>query len=67
MYFRRCFCNLMIESSQVNPCDLNILINCDKSKEEQDNQTFYCHVECFREKLHKEVEGYLIVDVLEDA
>ena len=47
-----CFCNQEIKSSKTDPADINILINIDKPKERQCNQTFYCHIECFREKIH---------------
>lgn len=66
LQYRCCFCNLMIKSTNVDPCDLNILINCDKSKEKQDNQTFYCHINCFREKLHKDIIKLLIVDLIDE-
>ena len=50
--FLCCFCNQTIESSHVNPCDINILINVNKHKDQQYNQSFYCHIACFREKLN---------------
>ncbi len=59
-----CFCNKNIKSDEINPCDINILTNWDKSKERQHNQTFWCHVECFREKLHKDVQKNLVVHLL---
>jgi len=52
-----CFCNQGTESSKINPADINIQINFDKSKDQQYNQTFFCHVECFREKLHDSVKN----------
>ena len=64
--FMCCFCDKNIESTNVDPCDLNILINLDKSKEYQDNQTFYCHIECFREKLHKNIHNYLVVRMVDE-
>jgi hypothetical protein len=54
-----CFCNKKIESSNVNPADLNIQINWDKSKDMQYNQTFFCHIECFKEKLHDSIKNSL--------
>lgn len=62
--YRCCFCNQMIESTNVDPCDVNILINYDKAKEQQDNQTFWCHIRCFREKLHNEIKNLLVVDAV---
>lgn len=59
-----CFCNEHIESNNINPCDLNILTNWDKPEEKQRNQTFWCHIECFQKKLHKNVRQHLIVQLL---
>ena len=50
--FRCCFCNQLIESSKSDPADVNVLINIDKDKEQHYNQTFYCHINCFRATLH---------------
>jgi len=61
-----CFCDKNIESTNVNPCDINILTNWDKPKNKQHNQTFWCHIECLRDKLHKSVQQHLIVDLLTD-
>lgn len=63
--YRCCFCNNMIKSTEVDPCDLNILINIDKPKDKQDNQTFYCHINCFREKLHTDILKMLVVDFVD--
>jgi hypothetical protein len=63
--YRCCFCDQMIESTRINPCDLNILINYDKPKDEQDNQTFWCHIECFRKSLHENIRKMLVVDILD--
>lgn len=56
----------MIKSSESDPCDLNILTNIDKSKDKQDNQTFYCHASCFEQKLDESVRGYLVVHIADD-
>jgi len=45
-----CYCSEGIESDKINPCGVNILINIDKPKEKQDNQTFWCRVECFKQR-----------------
>ena len=63
--YRCCFCDQMIESTKIDPCDLNILINYDKPKDQQDNQTFWCHIECFRKNLHENIRKLLIVDVID--
>lgn len=58
------FCNKIIDSTEINPCDLNILTNWDKSERYQHNQTFWCHFECFKQTLHKEVQQHLVVHLL---
>jgi len=60
--FRCCFCNEMITPNDVDPCDVNILTNIDKPKDKQENQTFYCHIDCFKEKMHYKMAGFLIID-----
>jgi len=64
--FRCCFCNTHVHSTNVDPCDINILINIDKPKDKQDNQTFYCHADCFKNILHKDLKGLFIVDLVDD-
>jgi len=61
-----CFCNNIIDSDVVNPCDISILTNWDKPKNKQHNQTFWCHINCFRKALHSEVRDNLVVDLLTD-
>ena len=58
------FCNQKIESDNLNPCDINILTNWDKPKSNRRNQTFWCHLECFRKRLHKEVQQHLVLHLL---
>jgi formiminotetrahydrofolate cyclodeaminase len=65
--FRCCFCNKGIESSKTNPAEINVLINLDKSKDQQYNQNFYCHVECFREKIHEAMRMHFhLHNILDD-
>ncbi len=64
--YRCCFCNKMIISGPVDPCDVNILTNIDKAKGSQQNQTFYCHASCFEGHLHEAIRGYLVVHIVGD-
>lgn len=57
--FTCCFCVGGIASSKTDPCDLNVLVNIDEPKQKQYNQTFYCHLQCFKEKLSKRIPLYL--------
>lgn len=61
-----CFCNNQIESTNIDPCNISILINWDKSVEKQLDQNFWCHFDCFKEKLHSTVKQHLVVDLLLD-
>jgi hypothetical protein len=64
--FKCCFCKQSIESNKTDPCDINILINFDKSKEKQYSQSFYCHLNCFKEKLHEDMKQHLALHLLID-
>jgi|HubBroStandDraft_4_1064222.scaffolds.fasta_scaffold2370573_1 hypothetical protein len=64
--YQCCYCNLTIESTDVDPCDINILINIDKPKDKQENQTFYCHAKCFEKTLHEKIKGYFVIHYVED-
>lgn len=59
-----CFCNQNIQSTNIDPCNVSILINWDKSSEKQRDQDFWCHLECFREKLHKDIKLHLVLHLL---
>lgn len=66
--FACCFCNKSIESSKTDPADINILINFDKDKEYQRNQSFYCHVKCFEDKLHSAIKiHFFLPTILDDV
>ena len=49
-----CFCYQPIESTNVDPAMIHFWINIDKS--DQQDQFFWCHVECFRAKLHENMK-----------
>lgn len=59
-----CFCNRSIQSTEVNPCELIIITNWDKSIELQNNQNFWCHIDCFKTRLHSDLQQHLVVDLL---
>ena len=64
--YQCCFCAKVIESGRVDPCDLNILTNSFKAWEQRNNLSFYCHIQCFKSKLHKDCRRYLVVDILDN-
>lgn len=59
--FECCFCGEGIKSTNIDPCDLSILTNIDKSKDIQEEQVFYCHIVCFQNNLHEEMKKHLVV------
>jgi hypothetical protein len=63
-YYRCCFCDQLIQSSHGSPCEIDILININKPKNQQYNQIFYCHMECFREQLHKDIKIHFVLECL---
>ena len=62
--FSCCFCDKAITSLDADPSDLVIIGNIDKPKEQQTDQVFWCHAQCLKNKLHKNiVELYVLDDV----
>lgn len=51
-------CYKGIESTDVDPCDINIMSNIDK--DDRYNQTFYFHASCFKPMLHSYMQGYFL-------
>jgi len=58
--YRCCFCNEFIEQKNIDPCDINVLGNCDIYQKDKPTQSFYCHFLCLKERLHKNVQGYFL-------
>lgn len=54
--FTCCFCGKTIKSSKTDPAHINVLINFDKIADRQFSQDFFCHVDCFREKLDNKIK-----------
>ena len=54
-----CFCGKTIESSPVDPCWVNVMINIDKEKSKRYDQDFYCHIACFKSKIVPIVSLYI--------
>lgn len=59
-----CFCTYLIDSTNIEPCGINILINFDKAKNEQYRQLFYCYLKCFENQLHEKMKFYLALEFL---
>ena len=62
--FTCCFCNQSLTSLDPDPSDITIIANIDKPKNQQADQFFWCHAQCLKNKLHKNiVELYVLDDV----
>lgn len=61
-----CFCGTRVESNDVNPCEVNVLKNWDKPRFKQHDQSFWCHLECFKERMHIDLQQHLLIHLLSD-
>ena len=58
--YQCCICGESIEKdSQADPCGITIFSNVDKSEDEQSEQTFFCHYECFKSSMTSNLRQYL--------
>lgn len=57
--YQCCFCGEDIKSNQVDVTGLIVVSNWDKSQELQQEQQLFCHMECLRSKLTKNVPLYI--------
>ena len=53
-------CYQGIESTDVDPCNVNLMSNIDKDAHERYNQTFYFHANCFKAPLHEYMRGWFV-------
>jgi len=60
--YRCCFCNQRVEAGDVDPCDINIITKIDRPRDERESQVFYCHMECFKARMHDYARSYLVID-----
>ena len=67
LQFLCCFCNQSISSSNMDPAEINILINIDKSNDRQYNQTFFCHTLCFKERLDDKIKISFYLQTLSES
>jgi len=64
--FSCCFCAQSIMSSDKYPADLHITVNIDKTDEQQHDQFFFCHTECFKNKLHSNIQSYFTLEHIDE-
>lgn len=55
--YQCCFCGKKIE---FNITALLLITNYDKDLDEQQEQQFFCHINCFKKKLNRNIPLYLL-------
>jgi len=55
------FCNNTIEPNDLDPCALMLIARIDRSRREQKEQGFYCHVECLQ-RASKDRRSFYILE-----
>jgi hypothetical protein len=61
--YQCCFCGKGIDDGLGDPCGLALMTELRLPTEKQLTQGFYCHIKCFKERLHSSVPLY-VEDVL---
>ena len=59
-----CFCAQRINSDQINPAEVIVVNNWDKAKDLQEEQVFWAHIQCFKEKMHAYYQKCFLLDVI---
>ena len=54
-----CFCGQKVMPDKASSCVVNVMLNIDKSKAQQYDQDFYCHLACFKKYIHIKDKQYL--------
>lgn len=62
--YQCCFCGENIESNQIDVTGLVVVSNWDKTQDLQQEQQLFCHIECLRSKLTKNIPQY-IADIID--
>jgi len=58
--FQCCFCDKAIESNQIDITSLIVVSNWDKNQDQQQEQQFFCHINCLKNKLSENAPLYII-------
>ena len=59
-----CFCAQRVDSDQINPAEVIVVNNWDKPKNIQEEQVFWAHIQCFKDKMHVSYQKYFFLDVI---
>lgn len=60
--FECCFCRQSIIETKIDPVDINVVYNEDILNKTGCSFNFYAHYKCLKEKLHENMQGYLVTD-----
>jgi hypothetical protein len=55
-----CICKRTIEKGDFDPCSLVLIANSENEWREQKEQTFFCHMDCFRKTVNDDGIMYII-------
>jgi hypothetical protein len=60
--FSCCFCNKSLMSLYPTPSEIIITARIYKPKEERVDQIFWCHMQCLKKKIHKNLKHLFVLD-----
>jgi hypothetical protein len=55
-----CICKGTIEKSDFDPCSIVLISNSDEEWRDQKEQTFFCHMDCFRKIVNDDGIMYIL-------
>ncbi len=58
--YQCCFCGKEITPAPPDVAGLLLVTSIDADEESQRTQQFYCHAQCFRDRLHSSVPAYVL-------
>ncbi len=59
-----CFCNNSVQTTEIDPCDIDIATNWERPDRKRRDQFFWCHSQCFKNNIHKDLQIHFTLDVL---
>lgn len=60
MGYQCCICHKIVEESKLDICALTLTTNIQKDWKQQKEQTFFCHLECFRKVVNNDNIMYIL-------
>lgn len=60
MDYQCCICKKEEELNRLDPCSLTLRTNIESKQDNQREQTFYCHFECFRKLIDDDGNLYIM-------